>query len=140
LTEIEIIEIGEDDLRVVISASDLFDNEPQPGMTQAFLHNENHHLLIAFSDDDPVGFVSGIEIAHPDKGVEMLLYELGVDEGHRRHGFGTALVEAMVDLAKERGCRGMWVPVEPDNVDAMRVYRAAGAGPPEDATILSWDF
>ena len=40
-----------------------------------------------------MGFVSGVEVTHPDKGTEMFLYELAVDEPFRRRGIGRALVE-----------------------------------------------
>lgn len=68
-----------DDLDLVLGAGHLFDHEPTREATAAFLCREGHHLLLAFLDTSPVGFVSGIEVIHPDKGTEMLLYELGVD-------------------------------------------------------------
>ena len=79
----------------------------------------------------PAGFVTGIEIAHPDKGVEMMLYELGVDDAYRRRGIGRALVEELEALARETGCAGMWVPVEHGNDMAIALYRACGADEPE---------
>ena len=36
--------------------------------------------VIAYVDARPVGFVSGVEMTHPDKDTEMFLYELAVDE------------------------------------------------------------
>ena len=58
-----------------------------------FLVTPGHHLLLAFTDDgEPAGFVSGVEMVHPDKGVEMFVYELGTDEAHRRHGVASALL------------------------------------------------
>ena len=72
-----------------------------------------------------VGFVSGVETTHPDKGTEMFLYELGVDESARRQGVGRALVEALAAFAEERGCYGMWVLTEDDNVAARKTYERA---------------
>jgi len=57
-----------------------------------------------------IGFVSGVELTHPDKGSEMFLYELGVDAAARRRGVGRALVEALRALARRRGCYGMGPP------------------------------
>jgi hypothetical protein len=49
--------------------------------TARFLTDAGHHLSVAYGDDErPVGFVSGVELTHPDKGTEMFLYELGLDE------------------------------------------------------------
>jgi GNAT superfamily N-acetyltransferase len=41
-------------------------------------------------------------------------------------GVGTALVEALEQLAAERGCRGLWVLTTNDNVDALRFYQRRG--------------
>ena len=129
-----------DDVDEVMSAGHLFDDLPRRDWTAAFLGREGHHLLLATVDDEPAGFVTGIENLHPDKGVEMLLYELGVDEAFRQRGIGRSLVIALGDLAVERGCSEMWVPIEPDNVIAVATYLSAGADPPEPAATMSWEF
>jgi ribosomal protein S18 acetylase RimI-like enzyme len=79
-------------------------------------------------------------MTHPDKGTEMFLYELGVAEQHQRQGVGRALVDALRAIAVERGCYGMWVLTDDDNVAALATYRAAGAGEPEPQVMLSWTF
>jgi ribosomal protein S18 acetylase RimI-like enzyme len=97
--------VGED--TAVVAAGHLFDHRVDAEATARFLANPNHHLLVAYDDvGRPVGFVSGVETTHPDKGTEMFLYELGVDEPARRQGIGRALVEALAALARERGCTG----------------------------------
>ena len=70
--------------------------------------------------------MSGVETTHPDKGTEMFLYELGVDDAFRGRGIATALVEALAAHARGLGCHGMWVLTEEDNAVARRTYRAAG--------------
>jgi [ribosomal protein S18]-alanine N-acetyltransferase len=89
------------DEQVVLSAPDLFDAPPTMAWTERFLSSEGHHLLVALVDDAPVGFVSGVETTHPDKGTEMLLYELSVHPAHRNRGIGTALVGALAELARD---------------------------------------
>jgi ribosomal protein S18 acetylase RimI-like enzyme len=138
------------DLGLVVASGHLFDEAPKPDWTQRFLTAEGHHLLLAFDDSDdtdvadaahPLGFVSGMEIHHPDKATELLLYELAVDDRHRRRGVGRALVEAMLALAAERGCRGMWVPLEPDDEHysaALATYLSAGATRPAATAICEW--
>ena len=91
-------------------------------------------------DDRPIGFVSGVETTHPDKGTEMFLYELSVAPERRNQGVGRSLVGALADLARDRGCYGMWVGTEPDNAAAIATYRAAGAEPPEPFVTLGWSF
>ena len=58
-------------------------------------------------------------MTHPDKGTEMFLYELAVDEPWRRQGIGAALVTALGDVAQQRGCYGMWVLTEDSNRAAI---------------------
>lgn len=124
----------------MLSASHLFDDEPTEGLTRAFLGRPGNHLVIALAADAPVGFVSGIEIVHPDKEPEMFLYELGVDESHRRAGHGRALVLALAEIARERSCRAMWVPLEADNEAAIATYRSAGADEEEASMIMLWSL
>jgi len=97
-------------------------------------------MLIAEIDEAIAGFVSGVETTHPDKGTEMFLYELAVAEEHRMRGVGRALVSALGHLAVERGCHGMWVGTEPDNVGAIATYQSAGAEDLEPFVTLSWSF
>lgn len=59
-------------------------------------------MLIAYVADEPVGFVSGVETTHPDKGTGMFLYELAVAADHRRQGTGLALVRRLAQLARDR--------------------------------------
>ena len=125
---------------VVLAAPDLFDAAPTEEWTARFLAAPGHHLLVALEDGSAVGFVSGVETTHPDKGTEMFLYELSVAPAHRNRGIGRALVGALAALARERGCYGMWVGTESDNAAALATYRAAGAGPPEPSVTLTWTF
>src|SRR5260370_25163894 len=70
----------------------------------------------------------------------MFLYELAVDEAHRRQGIGTALVEALRDLAREHGCYGMWVLTDDDNAAAGATYRKAGGEVESQPLMFSWRF
>ena len=118
----------------------LFDYEPRLEATQRFLGNELHHLLAAFDGQQVVGFVSGVETTHPDKGTEMFLYELAVLDSYRRRGIGRALVEALAELARERGCYGMWVLTDNDNEAAVATYQSAGAHRQDRIVMFDWEF
>src|SRR5436309_12203571 len=126
-----ILRLGPGDEPLVLAAAALFDHQPEESWTRRFLGSTGHHLLLALEDDRPVGFVSGVETTHPDKGTEMFLYELSVAETHRNQRIGTELVKSLAELARAAGCYGMWVGTEPDNAAALATYRAAGAAQPE---------
>ena len=140
MSGLEIRRVGSDEAELIVAASALFDEPATEAWASLFLDRQGHHLLIAYLDQNPVGFISGVETTHPDKGTEMFLYELAVAESHRRLGIGQALVAALTDLAREKGCYGMWVGTEPGNIAAISTYRSAGAGAPEPFVTLSWNL
>jgi ribosomal protein S18 acetylase RimI-like enzyme len=138
--DVDIRRLGPGDEQAVLAAGALFDSPPDLAATQRFLAEPNHHLLIAYRGERPLGFVSGVETTHPDKGTEMFLYELGVDEPERRRGVGRALVLALAQLARERGCYGMWTGTESTNDGALATYASAGALASEGTVILDWEL
>jgi ribosomal protein S18 acetylase RimI-like enzyme len=135
------MEIVPADAESILAAAELFDHAPTPEWTEKFLASDIHHMLLARGEDGrAIGFVSGVEMTHPDKGTEMFLYELDVHPDHRNRGVGRALVRALADLARDNGCYGMWVLTDADNPAALAAYGAAGAGPPDEQVMLSWTF
>jgi ribosomal protein S18 acetylase RimI-like enzyme len=122
----------------VAAAGGLFDAPPDPEWTRGFLAEPTHHLLIGYLDDEPAGFVSAVEMTHPDKGTEMFLYELGVAAGWRRRGVAKALLDALVRLARERGCYGMWVLTDDGNEAAVATYRSSGAEREGSHAMFEW--
>lgn len=128
----------------VAAAAYLFDHPMREGWTERFLASPGHVMLLAYAggaaDDVPVGFVTGVEMTHPDKGTELCLYELEVAEPHRRGGIGRALTDALVAEARRRGCYGVWVGTDMDNTAALATYGAAGGHDEGRAAILTWTF
>jgi ribosomal protein S18 acetylase RimI-like enzyme len=124
----------------VREAAPLFDEAVRGDAARRFLDDPVHHLLLARDGGRVVGFVSGVETTHPDKGTEMFLYELAVDPSAQRRGHGRALVEALADLARERGCYGMFVLTDEDNAAARATYTAAGGEPPTAHIMIGWTF
>jgi ribosomal protein S18 acetylase RimI-like enzyme len=136
---VEVRRLGAGDEDAVLAAGSLFDSAPGREATRRFLGEPTHHLLFAYSAGRPVGFVSGVEITHPDKATEMFLYELGVDASARRRGVGRTLVEALAALATDRGCHQMFVFTDPENVPAQRTYERAGGAPVSPPQLmLEW--
>ena len=136
--EIRALGPGDDD--AVVAAQHLFDGPARPEATARFLGEPGSHLLVAYEDGAPAGFVSGVEVTHPDKGTEMFLYELAVDEAFRRRGHARALIEALDARARERGCAGMFVFVDDDNEAGRAAYRSAGGRDASRPVMVEWTF
>jgi ribosomal protein S18 acetylase RimI-like enzyme len=129
------------DEQAVHAAGFLFDDPPDSDATRRFLAEATHHLLMAYDPAGrPLGFVSGVEVTHPDKGTEMFLYELAVDEPVRRRGIGRALVRGLEALARERGSRGMFVFADHDNEPARATYSSAGGRTASQPLMVEWRF
>jgi ribosomal protein S18 acetylase RimI-like enzyme len=125
----------------ITDAAHLFDDPIDIAMAGAFLDDERHHLVIAYVGDDPAGFVTGVELFHPDKPKpEMFLYELGVDEAYRGRGLATALLLRLVDLCRERGCGTMFALTDGDNAAARATYAKAGGEGEPAGIMFVWTF
>ena len=139
--QLDVRRLGPGDEEAVHAARALFDDPPEREATQRFLAEPTHHLLVAYDGGEtPLGFVSGVELTHPDKGTEMFLYELGVDESARRRGVGRTLVQALATVAREQGCYDMWVLADADNDAARATYTRAGGREASRPVLLEWDF
>lgn len=126
---------------VAAEAGALFDDAIDRSATDAFFADERHHLLIGYVGGRPVGFVTAIELVHPDKPQrEMFLYELGVGSEHRGRGVATALIQRLVQLCHERGCGEMFVLTDEDNAAGMATYRRAGGKPESAGVMFTWDW
>jgi GNAT superfamily N-acetyltransferase len=137
---VHIQRVGPGDQELVMGCSHLFDNPAQEAATARFLADQRHHLLVAYEGETAIGFVTGVEMTHPDKGTEMFLYELYVDESHRRQGVGNTLVDGLDELARERGCYGMWVITDHNNAAARATYKGSRGVAEPDQVVFVWTF
>jgi ribosomal protein S18 acetylase RimI-like enzyme len=62
--------------------------------------------------------------------------DLFVRPASRRQGVGRALLDALFDECRARGCRSVQVEVAPDNVPARALYAALGLAPHADPRLL----
>ena len=116
--------VGDED--EVARFGEAFDERVVAEETRRFLEDARHHLLLGYVDDHPAGFLSAVEVFHPDKRSELFLNEVGVMEGARRRGVARALVDELKRIGRERGCASAWVLTDEDNAAAMHLYRSTG--------------
>jgi ribosomal protein S18 acetylase RimI-like enzyme len=129
---------SEDD---VLAAAHLFDHPLHATAVRAFLADDRHHLLVAYVEGQPAGFVSAVDLLHPDKlKPETFLYELGVDPQFRRMGVATQLMTELIALCQERGAGEMFVLTDEANAAAMTTYRNAGGRREADQVMFHWQW
>lgn len=129
----------EDPARIVAN-SDLFDAPVTSSGATDFLRRPGHLMFLAESGDGQgIGFVTGVEMRHPDKGAEMFVYELGVEEEWQRKGVARALLHALRAEGLRRGCVAMCTGTESDNAAAIATYRSVGAVVDDRSVFITWD-
>ena len=57
----------------------------------------------------------------------VYLYDLVVDEAHRRAGIASTLIDRLKTLCSESGVEHIWVGTSLDNHAAQRTFEATGA-------------
>jgi len=125
-TRVRVREARPGDEDEVVRFQDAFDYNVLSEETTRFLDDQRHHLLLGYVDDQPAGFVSAVEVFHPDKRIELFLNEVAVVERARRRGVARALIDELKRLGRDRGCAVMWVLTDEDNAAAMGLYRSNG--------------
>ena len=136
---IQIRDIGPGDIDLLPAVPPgLFDNDIRPDQSRAFLAGPANILLLAYAGDLAVGMASDTVLRHPDKAPALFVNEVGTRDSHLRQGVATALMQHLLALGRARGCQGIWLGTEPDNLPALGLYRKLG-GTEAPFTGFGWD-
>jgi ribosomal protein S18 acetylase RimI-like enzyme len=132
-------------LALLAADEDAFDLEEQGGPrapvtgVAAADYLADQHVLHWIAEDgaEVVGqllcYVERRRAADP---LQLLLYEIGVRDGCRRQGIGTALLRAMDEWMDAAGVREVWLLAH--NPEAVRFYAACGfVGDDEQPTSMT---
>ena len=84
--------------------------------------------------------MSGVEVTHPDKGTEMFLYELAVDEPGAAKASDGPWSSGSASWPASAGCYGMWVITDDDNRAARSTYGGTGASAEPGQVVYVWTF
>jgi ribosomal protein S18 acetylase RimI-like enzyme len=129
--------LGPDEATILDNvAADVFDHAIDPRLCAEFFADPRHHLVVALDHDLVVGMASGVHYVHPDKPPQLFINEVAVAATHHSQGIGRRLVATLVAHGEAIGCDEAWVLTSPDNEPAKRMYRAAGAIPDEELSIM----
>jgi aminoglycoside 3-N-acetyltransferase I len=100
-------------------------------------HIDRSFNVVAYDGGERVGHVYVHDLPRRDGGRQFLLYDVDVEESHRRRGVASALLARVAELARERGIAEGFVLTEPDN-DAANALYAKADGVRSEVTM--WDF
>jgi aminoglycoside 3-N-acetyltransferase I len=100
---------------------------PSDAWLERWLAREDVHALVALSEGTIIGGLVAYELPKLEQErTEAYIYDLAVDEAHRRKGVATALID---DLRVRCAARGVWVTfVQADYGDdpAIALYTKLG--------------
>ena len=149
---IEILRLGRDDGDLALEAFSQLksgDWEGQGGKPESltanylakFLRYDDHVFIVAIKDAEPVGYLLAYELARVDRDQTMMFfYEIGVAESHRRQGVGTALIDEIKSICRERNIMKMWVQTNESNEAAMRLFQASGGTRVEEENLVQFGW
>ncbi|MGD1992687.1 MAG: GNAT family N-acetyltransferase, partial [Anaerolineae bacterium] len=74
-----------------------------------------------------------------DKPDELWIKEIAVAGPYRRRGIAKMLLQLLLELGRELGCKEVWVLTAASNVSANRLYSSLG-GVPEKQIMYSFEL
>ncbi len=149
---IEIRRLGRDDGELALEtisklkAADWEDQGGKPKSLTAnylarFLRYDDHFLIVAIENAEPVGYLLAYELSRVDRDQNMMLfYEIGVADNERRQGVGAALIDEIKSICRERDIMKMWVQTNESNEVAMRLYQSAGGERVEEDDLVQFGW
>ena len=92
-----------------------------------FLNNPSNFLAVAEADGAIAGFILAHHIdSMKQEAAAMFIYEIEVQEEHRRKGVGAALISHLRAVADQRQMFEMFVLTNHSNKGAVAFYQATG--------------
>lgn len=101
----------------------------QPGdvYLERLLSSSNFVAVSAFSGGRVIGGATAYVLPKFEQArSEMYIYDLAVDEGHRRQGVATAVIGELRKLAAERGVYVIFVQADHGDEPAIALYTKLG--------------
>lgn len=137
--EVKVLAVGDGDSLHRVAA-EVFDDPIDRARATEFLRDPRHKLVAALDGDSIIGFVSAVVYVHPDKpSPELWINEVGVAPTHHQRGIGRRMLDAMLEVGRQCGCREAWVLTERSNPAAMRLYASSGGEESaEDAVMFTF--
>jgi ribosomal protein S18 acetylase RimI-like enzyme len=139
-SETTIRHLGPDDLELLLATPEgVFDRDILPDQARAFLADPLHHIVAALAEGKVIAMATGTVLLHPDKPPAFFIAEVGTHEKWQRRGIATRMTEALIAVARAKGCLGIWLATESENAPARALYRKLGARETSGIVVYDWD-
>lgn len=101
--------------------------QPDDGYIDGLLSDRNFLALVARSGDEVIGGIAGYVLPKFEQArSEFYIYDLAVDERHRRRGVATALIEELKAVCARRGVYVIFVQADHGDDPAVALYTKLG--------------
>jgi aminoglycoside 6'-N-acetyltransferase I len=121
--EIRRVRLGDEALFAKV-APEVFDTRIPKGRLAEYLADPNTVLLVALANGEVIAQAAAMITRHPSRPRELWIDEVGVTPKFQRQGVATALLQALLEIARSLKCRAAWVATENDNEKARGLYRS----------------
>jgi aminoglycoside 3-N-acetyltransferase I len=100
---------------------------PGEAYLEALLRKEHVIPLAALADGQVIGGLVAYELdKFEQERREIYIYDLAVDENHRRKGVATALIERLREIGAQRGAYVIYVQADYGDEPAIALYTKLG--------------
>jgi aminoglycoside 3-N-acetyltransferase I len=100
---------------------------PSDTYLEGLLAKEHVVALIALAGDAVLGGLVAYELEKFERERrELYIYDLAVDERHRRRGIATALIEHLRAIALQRGVWVVYIQADHGDIPAIALYEKLG--------------
>lgn len=100
---------------------------PDDAYLRRLLESDTFVALAALADGEVVGGIAAYVLPKFEQArSELYVYDLAVDERHRRQGVATAMLERLRTLAGERGVYVLFVQADHGDAAAIALYTKLG--------------
>lgn len=100
---------------------------PSAAYADKLLGSDGFFALVARADDEVVGALTAYELVkYEQERSEIYIYDLAVQEAHRRRGVATQLIRALQELAAERAAWVIFVQADYGDDPAVALYTKLG--------------
>jgi aminoglycoside 3-N-acetyltransferase I len=100
---------------------------PSDAYLTALLAKPHFIALAALHGQEIVGGIAAYELEKFERArSEIYIYDLAVEEAHRRKGVATALIRTLRGIASDRGAYVIFVQADRGDEPAIRLYESLG--------------